>query len=69
MSHQVRVAFDEDTFERMEEGAPAALQDPEVVRHYVSLGLVLSDVMQSSIHESIAGGVQPAQADDLDDEQ
>ena len=39
----VRVTFDDATYEKMKENAPAALQDPEVVRHYVSLGMVFVD--------------------------
>ena len=40
MSKTVRVTFDDEDWEEMLDGAPAALQDPEVVRFYVSLGMV-----------------------------
>lgn len=40
MSETIRVTFDEETLEEMREYAPAAVQDPEVIRMFCSLGML-----------------------------
>jgi uncharacterized Zn finger protein len=47
MSHTVRVTFDDEVWEVMQDVAPAAIQDPEVVRMLVSYGLFS---MTHSVH-------------------
>lgn len=46
MTRSVRVTFEEDVWTEMRTLAPASIQDPEVVRFYVSIGLVF---MQSGM--------------------
>ena len=53
----VRVTFDEETFRLMKRNAPAALQDPEVIRHYVSLGMLFTDVRMEGILDNTSGSV------------
>lgn len=65
-THTVRVTFDEDDWEELEEHAPICLQDPEIVRHYVSLGYMFMLARTSGIERGSLTGFAPSEDGDAD---
>lgn len=53
MSESVRTTFDDEMWDEMVERAPAAIQDPEVVRHFVSIGLARERAAQRATERAV----------------
>jgi hypothetical protein len=69
----VRVKIDDSTWETMKRYAPVALQDPEIIRQYISLGLVYMGIRNRVIEQmeldvDILDEVQDEHEDEAPDE-
>lgn len=60
MTKTVRVSLEEETFEKMEATAGAALGEPEIVRMYVSLGMDFVGVREDTIQQTVENAVRDA---------
>lgn len=68
MSETIRVTFDEETLDEMRELAPAAVQDPEVIRMFCSLGKLFVDARIEGLEGGAAELAQAIAEADVEDE-